>query len=492
MQYILLFEGCRLKLFRVLSEQIKNCNIFAIDEPGLVKFSEHISQNIITSMRLLVDVTDEEFYTDTIPHVYGKDRKALQRRRLDKYFGGSVHRYIKVQRRHEGGRKDDEILISGINDNDLLQPCLDILSKNNVALTGIHSLPLLVESMLKKWSMAKGKHLLVSQQSLGKIRHSLYFDGQLKMSRLVELLEHEDLDSVEIVDKEILKTIHFLENKRLLATGEIIQCHYLAHRQKCTDLKSWMDKSNNKEQVENIITHTLPNHKEYADVLCVEYLAQQHWPKNHYANQFDLAIHHHNIAFYVLNFLAISLLLATFFIGSYLFYLEHNKAIEISNLKSLIYTYSQRSERIESDFAEIQIDMNDMKYSVEALDQLQLQYNQSPQNFMYALTRSSKYFPNISYREIDWSVKEVSDHSVAPFTATVYGALLGDNSPRKAVQKINELIIKLRQQPGFNSVNALKIPFDLGIENEFKMDGNIHQKNPEEVKFSIFIEGLLL
>ena len=54
---------------------------------------------------------------------------------------------------------------------------------------------------------------------------------------------------------------------------------------------------------------------------------------------------------------------------------------------------------------------------------------------------------------------------------------------------MDELIVKLRQQPGFNIVKALKMPFDLDSNSEFKMNGK-ERKN--KASFIIRIEGALL
>ncbi len=488
MQHILLLEDFRLKLFGMIHGKIKFCTVFETDEQGLIKFSDYIGENFIKSVRLLIDIIDEEFHLDTIPHVFGKDRKALQQRRLDKYFHGSVHRYIKVQSRQENTRKDDQILISGINDIHQLKLCLDILDNKNVALNGIYSLPLLVEKMLEIWSIEKGTHLLISQQSISNTRHSLYVDGQLKISRLIQFLDNDCTASSEITGQEVSKTIQFLKSKRLLMPNEIIKLHYLGQKQQGRDLNLWLAR-NNKTNFENIFIHFLSDDQEYADVIFVEHLAQQRWPKNHYANNLNLSLYRHQIALSCLNYFALAILLITFFIGLYFSYLERIQSRKTLELISEADKYWQRYENRKFDIATLQVKVANMQYSVEALDQLQLKYQQLPQHFMLALARSSNNFKNIYYSDIDWSVKEVMGNQEAPFFATISGGFLVDNKPRKALQEVDKLIVKLRQQPGFNIVKALKMPFDLDSNSEFKMNGK-ERKN--KASFIIRIEGALL
>lgn len=502
MQHILFFAGYRLKVFALSASKVVHCTVFEPSENGFSDFSVYISEHTRKPVRLLVDIIDEDFHLDSVPHVLGKDRKALHQRLLNKYLRAAEHRYITVQGRQSGDRRDDQVLVSGISNSELLKPWLDILNDRKIALAGIHSLPLLAESALKKWSMDRGAHLLISQQVPTSVRHSLYFNGQLKMSRLAQALGDENENSSQAALREISKTARFLENKRLLEGGEIMQLHYFGHGPQAVELKVLAEQENKQTLLKDMLMHSLPDDQEYADMLFVEHLAEQRWPKNHYGHDKNLHIYYHRLASLGLSLFAFFLLCIALCGGAYLFFLENTQTNIVPKLKASAQDYRQRYDRRTGELSELHVEAADVEYSVEALDQLQVQYSQTPQGFMHVLAQASKDFPEVSYRGVNWSVKEqaISDSSgadtvieqVSPFSANIDAVLLEyTDSPRKALQQVNSLLIALRKQPGFTRVTAVKMPFDIASDSEFRMDSQGRKKGDKQVKFSLLIEGVV-
>ena len=60
--------------------------VFTADEAGLTQFSRYLDQAPQLPAYLLVDLVDEEFRPETIPHVFGSDRRALLRNRRVRLF----------------------------------------------------------------------------------------------------------------------------------------------------------------------------------------------------------------------------------------------------------------------------------------------------------------------------------------------------------------------------------------------------------------------
>lgn len=495
MRHIFLFGGYQLKAFALSEGKITHCTIFTADADGLAGFTHYVCARVSRPVRFLVDILEEDFYLDSVPHVIGKDRKELQQRLLNKYQRGAEHRYIAMQGRQAGGRKDDEVLVAGISNSVLLKPWLNILHTSQIALAGIHSLPLYMENILKGGSMQHGTQLLISQQVPGSVRHSLYDNGRLKMSRLAHGQggEHGSATAVH----EIEKTIQFLENQRLLDTRQDLQLHILGQSAIEEVLQAQAQQQNKQSLLGKMQLHPLPEQKGYADRLLVEHLAAQRRPKNHYAHNKDLRIYHYKIAVFFLKLLVIFILFLTLCGSGYLVFIEYRQGQSIAELQAAAQDYRQHYDKRTGALSELQVEAVDIEYSVKTLQQLQQQYSQRPQNFMRALAQASQDFPGVSYRSIDWSVAEVpslhfTDSLVAPFTASV-GAVLLENtdSPRQALQQVNSLLIALRKQPGFTRVIAFQMPFDLASNSEFQMNGQESHKDSKQVMFSFRIEGIL-
>jgi hypothetical protein len=113
---------------------------FEPDEDGFDKFRSYLQSSAKIATKLLIDVIEEDFRQDTIPHVYGKDRKAVISRLIDRYYRSSrQYTYAEIFGRQKSGRKDSKILIGAITNPGLILPWIEIIDECNIALSGIWS-----------------------------------------------------------------------------------------------------------------------------------------------------------------------------------------------------------------------------------------------------------------------------------------------------------------------------------------------------------------
>ncbi|MDH5710160.1 MAG: hypothetical protein OEZ15_00640, partial [Gammaproteobacteria bacterium] len=77
MNRIFYFSGHRLTAFHWDGKKFQGACSFEPDAEGLNKFREYLQTTVKSPARLLVDVIEEDFRIETIPHVFGKDRKAV-------------------------------------------------------------------------------------------------------------------------------------------------------------------------------------------------------------------------------------------------------------------------------------------------------------------------------------------------------------------------------------------------------------------------------
>ena len=62
---------------------------FPATAEGIEAFAEYLGQHTGSLFYLLADVAEEGFQIDEIPHVQGRDRQAIIRRKLAQFFYGS-------------------------------------------------------------------------------------------------------------------------------------------------------------------------------------------------------------------------------------------------------------------------------------------------------------------------------------------------------------------------------------------------------------------
>jgi len=197
--------------------------LFDVNEEGQAHFERYLKETKNSPFYLLVDVFEEGFRRETIPHVLGPDRAAIIRRRQERLFRNTSYCYHEIQGRETQGRRDDRVLLSAITNAKLIDPWLALLDKYKVPLAGIHSLPLFT-----------GALLALSVQSVSGLRQTFYLDGEFRISRLAPLPRYGAEPYAPYIFREVEKICRYINSLQLqnrnvpvnvyfLASGELLQ-----------------------------------------------------------------------------------------------------------------------------------------------------------------------------------------------------------------------------------------------------------------------------
>lgn len=196
---------------------------FVVSEAGLAEFSEYLKRWAKLRTYLIVDLIEEDFRLDAIPHVGNRDRIALLNRKLAQIYRGTPYRYGKVQARNKAGRRDDHVLYTAITNADLLTPWLETIEAQRVPLVGIYSAPLLSRRLLKPLNITEKHVLLVTLHDGDHLRQNYSQSGEIKFSRMTPLNTRTPEQLGARVSEEVRKTWQYLEGLRHLVTGEPLQ-----------------------------------------------------------------------------------------------------------------------------------------------------------------------------------------------------------------------------------------------------------------------------
>jgi len=239
MRRLLFCSGNRMLAFDWSGGHFGNAACFSPDDDGYREFEQYLLDVPRRPVTLLVDLIEEEFHADNVPFVHGRDRKAVLDRALAKYFRTSELRAVRLQGRERGGRKDQQICVSGLGSATILKRWLEIIKRNRIALRGVVSLPLVGELLLPLIKAEKQRVLLVSQQSPETLRQSFYDHGHLKLSRLAhhrsELVSSDADGSPTVYANHMLadirNTLLFLKSQRLLQRSERVELCVIGKRE---------------------------------------------------------------------------------------------------------------------------------------------------------------------------------------------------------------------------------------------------------------------
>ena len=121
----LFISANKLSVFHWVNGDLGSSYLFDSDSAGRENFKRYLSEFDNTPMTILVDLLGEEFRQETIPHVFGSDRKALIERKQSRLFRDASYLYTQNQEREADGRRDDRLLFMAltVEINLLIQNC---------------------------------------------------------------------------------------------------------------------------------------------------------------------------------------------------------------------------------------------------------------------------------------------------------------------------------------------------------------------------------
>jgi len=205
---------------------------FTSNSSGIDAFAAYLALHKQDLFYLLADVVEEGFQPDVIPHVQGRDRTALLKRKNDQYFHGAALNLAIPLGRETTGRRDDRMLFLALTKPQLFEPWLAALRDAEAQLVGVYSLPLIGNAFAKAHVSKNRDHpaqfLLVSVTRAG-LRQTYLDNGQLRFSRLTPL-SGDSLDEITTACSiESARIYQYLIGYRLFERGSKLTTLVLTH-----------------------------------------------------------------------------------------------------------------------------------------------------------------------------------------------------------------------------------------------------------------------
>ena len=497
MKRLFYFTGYRLSVLHWKGKQLIGTSSFEPTEDGLEKFRACLSQTENISSKFLVDVIEEDFRNETIPHVGGRDRKAVINRLIDRFYRSSKqYCYNEVIGREKDGRKDDVVLLGAMTNPQLIQPWLTILEECEVPLSGIWTLPLVSRSLLKTIKASSGVMLLVSQQVNSNVRQTLFRDGKLLSSR--QSIINQDINDTsgigELAAPEVIRTIEFLRAQGLVRPGEIINLHILGSDKQLLSLQQSF-KANDQQTVS---IHPIAEIQaklglkdvsdKFSDGIFAWLCANQSLAASHYGEAREFNRYHNRLAATALYVASLLVIITTILLT------ESNVSDAIEYEKSIILlkqeesTYRELYSKKFKDFEEVFQNAGVMNSAVELAGQIKRNSATSPLDFLIGLSDilSQGGSSDIHIDKVEWLAVNIDDknkkvkkanftgkHSVK-HAAVVTGRIdIPENDYRASVDRIQTIINSLDENSRIEEVEALKMPVDLRSGSKFSTESGV-------------------
>lgn len=504
------FTGYRLSVLHWKGKQLVGTSSFEPTAYGLDKFRSYLLETENIPGKFLVDVIEEDFRNEKIPHVGSKDRKAVISRLVDRFYRSSQeYCYSEVIGRGKGGRKDDVVLLGAMTNPQLIQPWLSIIDECETPLSGIWTLPIISKKLLKTIKANSGVVLLVSQQVNSNVRQTLFRDGKLMSSR--QSIINQDISDIssigDLAAPEVGRTIDFLRAQNLVAANEVINIHILGSEEQLPSLHT----SFKTNEQQTVVIHPISEVQnklglsgvanKFSDAIFSWLCVSQDISMSHYGSRQLFSRYHNKLAataLYITSLIVVitAVLLTEANISDAI---EFEKSITILKMEEKSYKelYSKKFK----DFEQVFENAGVMNSAVELAERIKINSETSPLDFLISLseviskdTDQSLHIDKIEWQAINLNEKN-SELETANFTgklsvkhsAVITGRIDDpDNNYRASVNHIQKIINYLKSDPKIEEVTTLSMPVDLRSESQFSSESGINVKQGKDAVSGVF------
>jgi len=467
MKRLFYFTGYRLSVLHWKGRALVGNTSFEPTATGLNNFRHYLLQTGNIPGKFLVDVIEEDFRNELIPHVGSKDRAAVISRLIDRYYRSSQdYCYHELIGREKEGRRDDIVLLGAMTNPKLIQ------------------------------SAKSGVVLLISQQVNSNVRQTLFRDGKLLSSR--QSIINQDSSDISSIGKlaapEVTRTIEFVRAQNLVSADEVINLHIIGSSEQLQSLQESF-KSTDKETV--VIHPVTEIHRalgltgvaeRFSDSIFSWLCIDQAISTTHYGSSETFVRYRNKLvatALYAASLLVVitSVLLTQSNVSDAM---EYEKSISL--LKDEEKSYKALYSKKFKDFEEVFENAGVMNAAVDLAEQIKVNGATSPLDFMISLSEilSQDAAHTLHIDKVRWQAVNIDDKSKkinqANFTSAdpvkhdviVTGRIDdSENNYRASIEHIQRIIQYLEGSNRVENVETLTMPVDLRSESKFSTESGV-------------------
>ncbi len=380
--------------------------VFAADEAGRDAFENYVKGDTRTVVSVLVDVIEEEFRNELVPHVVGRDHAILVARRAEQAFRLTPYRIAAVQGRRAAGKREDEVLLSGLTNPELVKPWLEILTERKVPVRGMYSVAQLAGDLLKQLKVDNKCALLITRQEYGGLRQSYFIDRKLKISRQSPTPTTDVVQYAEQVRAEVDKTQRYLTRLKLVDRDDVMHVHIVSNDAEADALRAVCRDSAYLQFHVHVSGKHLPvitpraGKVQYGEPVYV-HLLRKCAPKGDYSTPVERRYNTYRrarIGLYGLS--AATLVTGMVWTGINTIDLQLLREYS-STANRLSDDMQERYARVLAEIPKTPVSPKDLRIGVDIANAL-ISERALPQPILYALSGGLREFGNVRVRSIDW------------------------------------------------------------------------------------------
>jgi hypothetical protein len=441
---------------------------------------------------ILVDLIEEDFRHEVVPHLTGANHQALVQRKFEQYYRNTPFRLARKQRRQIDGRRDDELLFSALTNPSRITAWLELLLLHETPIAGIYSLPHASIPLVKE--IEYDQLLLLSWEKDAGLRQSYYYNKRLRFSRLTPL--DPNTTFAEAVATETERTYQYLQSLSLAARGEQLMAHIICHAQDKPLLDASLSSSENIQYAYidlQQLGKRLKSKYTFADSdatpLFLHLLATKP-PRGNYAN----AVHTHFYRLWQAQRGLFGLAAATAIVcllwSAVSFMQWSGVETEVDSYKMQTSRIMEQTQQITQGFQNTpqngdgtNVPASDMKTAVTLFRKLQF-YSVPPQKILQGLTTALDSFPRIRTLKIGWQASNLPGSNYPSQVITFNGELADFGKSYRSALDYLERFQQALTRAGY-TVTPIKMPLDFSSKGSISADIREGADKPSEFALKI-------
>ncbi|MCP5145480.1 MAG: hypothetical protein H6978_11780 [Gammaproteobacteria bacterium] len=505
----LIINADRAAVYTARGGRMTQALIFAADDDGLEQFERYLRETPAMPTCVLVDVVEEEYRQDTVPHVIGRDRQSVLERKQNRLFRGTTYCHAIVQGREKEGRRDDRVLLTALTKPALITPWVTRLSLAKIPLVGIYSLALISARLARKLNATGRNVLLITLQSGSGLRQTFFRDQQFRLSRLASIPRLGSAPFSSYLMGELDKLRRYLNSIAMTAPEAPLDVYILSHGDYLTELENHC-KSGPDERFHLIdvadagrkVGLSADIRSPFSDALFAGLLAA-HVPTNQYASQDETKYFQLHRARTWLTGASVALLLGSILVSGLNFIGGVALKQQALDAQSKAAFYQQRYESARRDLPPTPVEPRSIKTAVDIIDTVR-QYKSTPVPMLQTVSAVLSDQAGIVLERLDWRASRDPNASAidmrpgAPNAAETVAAdfpyfhvaqLTGrvepfDGDYRNAIAAIDAFTNALAARENIVSVQTVELP--VNTRSDQRLTGTVASRSgTTNARFSV-------
>lgn len=204
-----------------------DCAVFDSDPEGIAAFRDYAAASGQIPALVIVDVIEEDYRFETLPHASGTDSAQMVERKLRQHYRNSPFSAALLIGRDSSKRRDDRFLFSALTNPEIVAPWLAVLAEIKIPVGGVFLLPMVVSNLVAGMENRPTNLLVVATHPAG-IRLTFFREGAFRLSRLSRANTADDVHGRAILD-EVSNTRLYLHALRAATLDESVTVLLLDH-----------------------------------------------------------------------------------------------------------------------------------------------------------------------------------------------------------------------------------------------------------------------